>query len=300
MKKLDTFISVVIPFFNREAYLLKAIQSVLDQSYPYWELILVNDGSTDQSLEIAQSVSDPRVRVISYLQNQGNAYARNRGWESAKYDWVAYLDSDDWYQEDYLKILCRAISENQLVSFFWTGVRFVTEDGKIGKEEWWKPLNSLPSDTFFDRLGIGTNAGVCFSRDILLKEKGFNEGFRAAVDREFFLRISTRYQGKGIDYIGINCLLGSHESVRKNYKNQADAYTKLIAMHKKLISLNPKRKAWWYHKAMWLNLYAENKREAFSYFLKVKTNIKSVIVFVLFLVLSKKTAVYLHQKMAKS
>lgn len=298
MKKLDTFFSVVIPFFNRETYLLKAIQSVLDQSYPHWELILVNDGSTDQSLELAQSVQNPRVRVISYPQNQGNAYARNRGWESAKYDWVAYLDSDDWYQKDYLKKLCSTISENPLVSFFWTGVRFVTEDGKIGKEECWKPLNSLPSDTFFDRLGIGTNAGVCFSRDILLKEKGFNEGFKAAVDREFFLRISTRYQGKGIDYIGINCLLGSHESVRKNYKNQADAYTKLITMHEKLISLSPKRKMWWYHKAMWLSLYAENKREAFWFLRKGSFKPKSCLVFLVFLILPTEAGMKFHKRLA--
>ena len=156
------FFSVIIPFYNREKYLGKAVESVLNQSYADWELILVDDGSTDDSLRIANSFADSRVKVISNSTNSGNAVARNTGWKSANYPWVAYLDSDDWYEPNYLDRMAQAIRSNQNSEFFWTGVRFVQEGANTPKEEFWKPLKALPSDTFFDQLRIGTNAGVCF------------------------------------------------------------------------------------------------------------------------------------------
>lgn len=88
-------ITIGIPFYNAEAYLGDAIRSVFAQTYQDWELILVNDGSTDRSLDIAHSVKDPRVRVISDGQNKRLPYRLNQITAEAKYDLIGRMDADD-------------------------------------------------------------------------------------------------------------------------------------------------------------------------------------------------------------
>lgn len=292
------FFSIVIPFFNRENYLDTAIKSVLSQSNPNWELILVDDDSTDGSLKIAKSYMDSRIRVLSHSPNQGNAFARNMGWKSANYPWVTYLDSDDWYEPDYLEKLSLHIDQNPSVAFFWTGVRFVNGKSRSSKEEFWEPLKVLPSDTFFDQLRIGTNAGVCFAKRVLEELGGFEVNLRAAVDREFFLRISQNNKGQGLRFTGVNCLIGSHNSVRKSFNHQAEAYNFMINRYKSSIEKNSSRKTWWYHKAMWLNLYAGNRQLALQYLKKLKFGFKSLLLFSFFLFLPIESAKKLHKALA--
>lgn len=293
------FFSVIIPFYNREKYLGKAVESVLNQSHADWELILVDDGSTDDSLRIATSFADSRVKVIFNSTNSGNAVARNTGWKSANYPWVAYLDSDDWYEPDYLGRMAQAIRSNPNSGFFWTGVRFVQEGANTQKEEFWKPSKALPSDTFFDQLRIGTNAGVCFSKSVLEELGGFESRLRASVDREFFLRISPKHEGRGVDFIGVNCLIGMHESVRKSYAFQSEAYDFLIERYKIQIEKNPQRKTWWYHKAMWLSLYSKDYKKGLFYLSLIPKSLKSIILFLIFILLPHKTAILFHKRVNK-
>jgi len=88
-------ITIGIPFYNAEAYLADAIRSVFAQTYQEWELILVDDGSTDRSLEIARTVKDPRVRVISDGRNMKLPYRLNQITAEAKFDFVGRMDADD-------------------------------------------------------------------------------------------------------------------------------------------------------------------------------------------------------------
>ena len=292
------FFSIVIPFFNREKYLKKAMKSVLNQTNPNWELILVDDDSTDDFLSVVRSFSDSRIRVLSHSPNQGNAFARNVGWKSANYPWVVYLDSDDWYEPDYLNRISQAIESYPNSVFFWTGVRFVNEETHSKKEEFWKPLEVLPSDTFFDQLRIGTNAGVCFSKGVLEELGGFETRLRASVDREFFLRISQKYEGSGVEFTGVNCLIGTHESVRKSYTHQAEAYDFLIERYRTEIEKNPKRRQWWYHKAMWLSLYCGTRKKASEYLGSTNFSSKSLFLFLVFLFLPNAMARKVHKSLA--
>lgn len=98
-------ISVVIPAYNAQAYLRECLESVLAQSYTDWEAIVVNDGSTDSTLDIALSYSarDPRIRVIS-TPNRGLSCARNVGIKDIKGQWLTFLDSDDALFQDAFKL----------------------------------------------------------------------------------------------------------------------------------------------------------------------------------------------------
>jgi glycosyltransferase involved in cell wall biosynthesis len=107
---MEKFISVIIPTYNRAERLGKAIDSVLNQSHQDFELIIVDDGSDDNTAEVIAGYSSG----IIYLRqdNSGPAAARNRGIEKARYDLLAFLDSDDWYAENKLEAQMEAMQQN--------------------------------------------------------------------------------------------------------------------------------------------------------------------------------------------
>ena len=104
-------VSVIIPAYNTEAYLAKAIESVLEQTLTDIEVIIVDDASNDKTVEVAKSFTDQRLKVIVNQQNLGAAAARNRALRAAQGEWIAVLDSDDWYAPERLEKLVSLANE---------------------------------------------------------------------------------------------------------------------------------------------------------------------------------------------
>jgi glycosyltransferase involved in cell wall biosynthesis len=102
------FFSVIIPLYNKENFIENTIQSVLDQTFQDIEIILINDGSTDKSEEKALQFKDQRIRYYS-KENEGVSIARNFGIEKAKSDFITFLDADDYWYPDFLKVMSEAI-----------------------------------------------------------------------------------------------------------------------------------------------------------------------------------------------
>lgn len=96
-------VSIIIPTYNRADSLKKSVASVLEQTYPWFELIIVDDGSTDNTKELVESFGDNRIRYYYAGLNQGAAAARNYGLEKARYDYIAFQDSDDIWHPDKLE-----------------------------------------------------------------------------------------------------------------------------------------------------------------------------------------------------
>jgi len=107
---LKPLISVVIPMYNSEKTITSTISSVLKQSFKNWELIVINDGSTDSSLDIVQNIKDPRVFIYSQ-ENAGVAAARNFGIQKAHADIIAFLDSDDEWLPDFLTVIHELVQQ---------------------------------------------------------------------------------------------------------------------------------------------------------------------------------------------
>ncbi|MFW9258639.1 glycosyltransferase family 2 protein [Nostoc sp. CALU 546] len=102
-------VSVIIPAYNTEAYIAKSIESALEQTLTDIEVIIVDDASSDKTVEVAKSFKDQRLKVIVNQQNLGAAAARNRALRAAQGEWIAVLDSDDWYAPERLeKLVSRA------------------------------------------------------------------------------------------------------------------------------------------------------------------------------------------------
>ncbi len=94
--------SVIIPLYNKEHYIISTLESVLNQTYNFFEIIIINDGSTDKSLEMLQPFTrEERLRIIN-KRNSGVSASRNLGIEIAQYEWIAFLDGDDLWDKDYL------------------------------------------------------------------------------------------------------------------------------------------------------------------------------------------------------
>lgn len=109
---MNKLISIVIPIYNSEKYLKKTLDSILKQDYPYFEVIMVNDGSTDNSESICKkNLMDKRFKY-HYIKNSGVSNARNYGIKNAKGDYICFVDSDDILSEKYLKTLIELYSPN--------------------------------------------------------------------------------------------------------------------------------------------------------------------------------------------
>ena len=99
-------ISVLVPIYNAEKYIEKCLDSIVNQTYENIEIVLIEDGSTDNSLEIIKEYSkqDKRIKIIS-IKNNGVADARNKALENATGDYVTFVDSDDYVEKDYVETL---------------------------------------------------------------------------------------------------------------------------------------------------------------------------------------------------
>lgn len=126
-------VSVIIPAYNQGHYLGRAIQSVLDQTYPDFEIIVVDDGSTDNTAEVSQGFTDPRLRYV-YQENRGLSGARNTGIRNSSGKYQTYLDSDDLFLPDKLKFLTEELERNSDYGFVAGQSIPIDDNGKqIGK-----------------------------------------------------------------------------------------------------------------------------------------------------------------------
>ena len=123
-------ISVVIPLYNKEKQIANTLQTVLKQTFQDFEIVIVNDGSTDNSVAEVEKVQDSRIRVI-HQQNAGVASARNKGIEESKYDLVAFLDADDEWKPEYLETQYKLYLKYPECSVYVVNYEFRDSKGKI-------------------------------------------------------------------------------------------------------------------------------------------------------------------------
>ena len=125
-------ISVIVPLYNKEDLIAISIGSVLKQSYKDYEIIVVNDGSTDKSIDMVKAFNDERIRIINQ-KNAGVAAARNKGIEEAKGKFIAFLDADDEWKEDYLVTQMELAEKYPQCDVFATNYEFCDANGKKTK-----------------------------------------------------------------------------------------------------------------------------------------------------------------------
>jgi glycosyltransferase involved in cell wall biosynthesis len=127
----EVFFSIIIPVYNREKYILQAVQSVISQTFTNWELIIVNDASTDSTATLINNINHPKVVVVHNKQNIERCNSRNLGIALAKGKYIAFLDSDDYHLPFHLQKLHDFIaSKNYAEALFFSNAFDETADGK--------------------------------------------------------------------------------------------------------------------------------------------------------------------------
>ena len=188
-------ISIIIPAYNAEKYLANTIQSVINQTFTDWELIIINDGSTDGTLELINNFKDKdsRIKVFSH-ENAGVAHSRNRGIAEAKGEFIAFLDADDLWTIDKLEIQLKALQENSYASVAYSWVDYIDEAGKFLYPGSHITVNgdAYPKLLINNFLENGSNPLV--RREALAKVGDFDVNLPPAEDWDLYLRLAREYE----------------------------------------------------------------------------------------------------------
>jgi len=191
--------SIIIPVYNKAAYLPRAVNSILSQTVQDFEILVIDDASTDHSVEIIRSIADPRIRLFQQETNRGVSAARNRGIQEAQYNWVAFLDADDEWKPDYLATIrylqkkypgCGAYAT--AYEYFYDGSMKVIYPAIRSVPNNWDGIITDYFKMAADVTPICTDA-IVVSRNIILKMGGFLEGISHGEDLFMWAEIAINY-----------------------------------------------------------------------------------------------------------
>ncbi|MCB8945539.1 MAG: glycosyltransferase family 2 protein [Ardenticatenaceae bacterium] len=183
---------VVLPTYNRAGVLGRAVDSVLGQTWTDFELIVVDDGSTDETADLLQTYDDGRLRVIRHAYNRGVAAARNTGILASRSDWVAFIDSDDeWlpYKLERQMRVAEGMQEGETAVLYSALVR--VQNGRKSRFPQQGARGYVHTELVGGNLMAASTALV--RRDCLAREEQFDERLRCLVDWELWLRLSRFY-----------------------------------------------------------------------------------------------------------
>ena len=186
-------ISIIIPTYNSESTIEETIASIQQQSFTDYEIVVIDDGSKDRTVEVVTNLTEPRLKLYTY-ENGGVATARNRGISHADGEFISFLDADDLWTPDKLESQIEALKRNPeaKVAYSWTSI--IDEEGKF--------LFSGPRFTFqgnvYPQL-LQTNfllnaSNILIHRDVLEVVAGFNPQLAYTADWDFYLRLAANFE----------------------------------------------------------------------------------------------------------
>ena len=194
-------ITVVIPLYNKAHTIKNTLNTVLNQTFSEYEIIIVNDGSTDDGVKIIKdNFNDQRIRIINQ-NNYGVSVARDRGIKEAKYNYIALLDADDNWHPDYLSIMQEAINKYPNASLYASGGLIQNANGSIVYRLANKYINQILPVRFFENPFLFCHtSGTIINRRYFNKTDGSPQGMLCLQDFALFMQLAL--VGKFI-YIGI-------------------------------------------------------------------------------------------------
>ncbi|MEX1019314.1 MAG: glycosyltransferase family 2 protein [Litorilinea sp.] len=231
------FFTVVIPTHNRSGMVAETIASVLAQTWTDFEVLVVDDHSTDDTEAVVTAFNDPRVRYLRNARARGACGARNTGIFQARGTWVAPLDDDDWWLPGFLQAVAAKIATvDRSVGVIYSGHTYV-RDGvagyvKVPNQAGWA------LDRFLYRNLVGFSS-VVIRRDYLWAVNGLDERFPAQQDGELFIRLAHFCQ---IDYVpeSLACIRVDHGTqITTNWRKKLDGCTLLLEKHGHLYARSP-------------------------------------------------------------
>lgn len=185
---MNPLISIIVPVYNAESTLDKCVDSIINQTFTNWELLLINDGSKDYSGKICDeyAAKDPRIKVF-HKKNGGVSSARNIGLDNAQGEWIAFCDSDDWISFDFLDVFISY--DLSLCDFYISGVQLIGSDFQILPPDICLDLDNVALlDDILNKIYFTAPWGKLYKKQII--EDGgirFNEKLKIGEDTDFIL-----------------------------------------------------------------------------------------------------------------
>lgn len=189
--------SIIMPLYNKAPYVRKAVESVVGQSFTDWELIVVDNGSTDGSGDIVAVITDPRIRMIRLEDNLGPGGARNYGVSESTAPFICFLDADDWWEPTFLEEMSGLIARYPEAGIYGTGYYIVKNEKKrtapIGVEATFIEGEINYCQVYAKTLCMPlTSITVCMPRKVFNEMEGFKPHLKLGEDFDLWIRIALK------------------------------------------------------------------------------------------------------------
>ncbi|KKU68846.1 MAG: glycosyl transferase [Parcubacteria group bacterium GW2011_GWA2_47_16] len=231
-------ISVIMPVYNGEKYIKRAIDSIIRQTFADFELIIINDGSIDRSMEIVKSFGDRRIVTVENEQNTGLSAVRNQGLSTARGDLIAFLDCDDISHPDRLELEVAFLDTHPDFGLVGSYTRLIDMNSKPTGVLW---REHIPCEKFPLRVMFGntfTTSSVML-RKTALPPTRFRDGFAPAEDYELWTRMLKKWKGWNIPKILTDYRIHPAGTSIEKKALQQSAIDKIIASEIRELGIEP-------------------------------------------------------------
>lgn len=274
---LAPFVSVIIPTYNHAHLLMRALQSVLDQTYSHWEVIIVDNHSTDQTDEVIGNISDPRVTCLKIYNDGVIAASRNLGISVAKGPWLAFLDSDDWWEPSKLEVCVQNIEGGVDLIYHPLQCYKVDDGGEVtvlGRLEAKKIVDD-PINKLMNQGPSLTTSGIFVRKEKADMVGGFDENQRivAGEDYDLWLRLAKA----GCNFFYVDSVLGYY-MVGGVHMTSAQRSLRLVDyLQEKHFDSGIDGAPDWIHKSRLASFFRTGEYlKALTYLLKILVNLNAV------------------------
>jgi len=223
---MNHIISVIIPVYNGELKIRETIESILKQTFKNLEIIVINDGFTDSTLEIVQSIYDSRLQIFSYF-NAGLSTSRNRGVSHSKGQFISFIDADDLWTVDKLEAQYKALQDNKKAAVAYSWTDYIDAEGEFLKAGRHMTVTGSVYSKLLQWNFLENGSNPLILKEALNEVGGFDESLAAAEDWDMWLRLSARYEFVCVDRAQILYRISTN-SMSTNLKRQEAASLKVI------------------------------------------------------------------------
>ena len=232
MSNNKALVSIVMPAYNCEKYVVEAINSILAQTYRNWELLVLDDGSKDNTLRIIEEFSqkDSRIKALPNGKNIGVSATRNRGIELATGEWIAFLDSDDMWKPEKLEKQFEIV-EKEAAEFLFTGSSYINEEGEAYKE-----IFEVPEKITYKKL---RNQNVISCSSVLVKKKYFEHIKMEKDEMHEDYAVWLRILKTGVTAFGVNEPLLIYRISRNSKSGNKMKTVKMTYKVFRFVGINP-------------------------------------------------------------
>ena len=240
----QSLISVIIPTYNAAAFIEQALDSVLAQSYRQFEVLVVNDGSTDNTETIIKNYSDTRIRLISQ-DNGGLSNARNTGIRSARGDYLAFLDADDYWMPEKLNKQIELLKHHPEIGFCSTHTRVETPEG-VFLNVWPCPEISISTlHTIFAQNATITGSGssVMVKKELQIQAGFFDESLTSLEDIDMWMRYAAIAEYSCLSET-LTVITKRPDSMSRNLATMRENAIKVLRKNKTLLDQSSQKSFW--------------------------------------------------------